>query len=89
MNDGDILVSYDVTGLFTNVPLDETIKILVNRAFTDNWFNKTYGLNWQEDQLARLLEITTTNHLFQFNGQHYQQTDGVAGYGLAPWSSTG
>lgn len=89
MNEGDILVSYDVTGLFTNVPLDETIKILVNRAFTDNWFNKTYGLNRKQDQLARLLEITTTNQLFQFNGQHYQQTDSVAGHGLAAWSSTG
>ena len=28
MNEDDILVSYDVTALFTNVPLDETIKIL-------------------------------------------------------------
>ena len=25
MNEDDILVSYDVTALFTNVPLDETI----------------------------------------------------------------
>ena len=54
MNEDDILVSYDVTALFTNVPLDETIKILVNKAFTDDWFNKTYGLNLQQDQLARL-----------------------------------
>ena len=27
---GDILVSYDVSSLFTNVPLDETIEILAN-----------------------------------------------------------
>ena len=60
------------------MPLDETIKILVNKAFTGDWFNKTYGLNLQQDQLARLLEIATTNQLFQFNGQLYQQTDGVA-----------
>ena len=70
MNEDDILVSY--------VPLDETIKILVSKAFTSDWFNKTYGLNLQQDQLARLLEIATTNQLFQFNGQLYQQTDGVA-----------
>ena len=45
MNEDDILVSYNLTALFTNVPqLDETIKILVNEAFTDDWFNKTYGL---------------------------------------------
>ena len=58
--------------------LDETAKILVNKALTDDWFNKTYGLNQQQDQLARLLETATTNQLFQFNGQLYQQTNGVA-----------
>ena len=54
------------------------INILVNKAFTDDWFNKTYGLNLQKDQLARLLKIATTNQLFQFNGQLYQRTDDVA-----------
>ena len=78
INEDDILVSYDVTALFANVPLDETITILVNKAFTDNWFNKTYGLNLQKDQLVTLLEIATTSQLFEFNGQLYEQTDGVA-----------
>ena len=63
MNEDDILVSYDVTALFTNVPLGETIKMLVNKAFTDDWFNKTYGLNLQQDWLTRLLEMATTNQL--------------------------
>ena len=41
-------------------------------------------LNLQQDQLVRLLEIATTNQLFQWlfpeclNGQLYQKTDGVA-----------
>ena len=43
-----ILVSYDVTALFTNVPLNETINILVEKAFADDWFNQTYGLNLQK-----------------------------------------
>lgn len=54
-----------------NLPLDETIRILLNKAFTDDWFNKTYDLNLQQDQLARLLEIATTNQLFQLNSQLY------------------
>ena len=37
-----ILVSYDVTALFTNVSAHETITILVEKAFSDNWFNDTY-----------------------------------------------
>ena len=36
INEGEILVSYDVSSLFTNVPLDETIEILVNRALRDS-----------------------------------------------------
>ena len=41
----DILVSFDVSSLFTNVALDETIEVLANRAFTNNWFNTTYDLS--------------------------------------------
>jgi hypothetical protein len=33
IQDGEILVSYDVSSLFTNVPVDETIEILVDKAF--------------------------------------------------------
>ena len=36
INRGDILVSYDVTSLFTNVPLNETIQILADQALTDD-----------------------------------------------------
>ena len=78
VNEDDILVSYDVTALFTNVPLDETINILVNKAFADDWFNETYGLNLQKDQLVKSLQIATTNQFFQFDGQLYEQMDGVA-----------
>ena len=78
INNGDILVSYDVTSLFTNVPLDETIQILADKAFTDDWFNKTHELNLSRDQLIELLNAATKNQLFQFNGNLYEQTDGVA-----------
>ncbi|KAL9951258.1 hypothetical protein ACROYT_G043894, partial [Oculina patagonica] len=72
------MVSYDVSSLFSNVPLSETINILVDKAFTDDWFNQTYGLELQRDHLTTLLEIATSNQLFQFNGQLYEQIDGVA-----------
>ena len=32
LNEANILVSYDVSALFTNVPLEETIQILANKA---------------------------------------------------------
>ena len=35
VDDHSILVSYDVTSLFTNVPVDETIQILAEKVFKD------------------------------------------------------
>ena len=64
--------------LFTNVPLKETIDILVDKAFEGDWFYKTHSMQLQKQQLTDLLEIATTNQLFQFNGKLYEQTDGVA-----------
>jgi len=51
-NEDDILGSYDVSALFTNVPLEETIKIVANKAFTRNWFNRTHNLNITQDDLV-------------------------------------
>ena len=72
------MVSYDVTALFTNVPVHETITILVEKAFSGNWFNDTYDLNLTKDQLRELLELATTKQLFQLNGTLYTQVEGVA-----------
>ena len=74
----DMLVAYDVNSLFTNVPLRETIKILVNKAFKDDWLIRTYKTKLHKNDLKELLESATTNQLFQFNGKLYQQIEGVA-----------
>ena len=73
-----VLVSYDVSALFTNVPLKETIDILVDKAFEGGWFNKTHSMQLQKHQLTDLLEVATTNQLFPFSGELYEQADGVA-----------
>ena len=84
---GNILVSYDVSSLFTNVPLDETIEILFDKAFRDNWFNSTYDQNISKQDLVDLLRVATKGQLFQFNGALYEQTDGVAmGFPLGPFA---
>ena len=81
----DILVSYDVSSLFTNVPLEETIELLADKAFINNCFNETYHLNLNKLDLVDLLRAATKDQLFTFNGQLYEQTDGVAmGFPLGP-----
>ena len=57
INQGDILVSYDVSSLFTSIPLDETIGLLTDKAFQNNWFNSTQDLNISKTKLAELLTI--------------------------------
>jgi len=79
-----ILVSYDVRALFTNVPAPKTITILVEKAFSDNWFSDTYDLNHTKDQLGELLELATTNKLFQLNGMLYEQIGVAMGSPLGP-----
>ena len=62
-----LLVSYDVLPLFTNVPLDETIQLLANGTFTNNWFSTTYDLNLIKTDLVDLLSVATKGQFFQFN----------------------
>ena len=67
-----------MSSLFTNVPLEETIKILADRAFSNNWFNSEYDLNISKQDLIDLLGVATKGQLFQFNGSLYEQIDDVA-----------
>ena len=71
-------MSYDVSSLFTNVPADETIESIAERAFRNDWFNREHDLNITKSELIELLRIATKNQLFQFEGNLYEQVDGVA-----------
>ena len=78
MANGNILVSYDVTSLFTNVPVDETIQILADKAFEKEWFNWKYKLKLEKSELVELLNLAVKHQLFQIDGKSYEQVDGVA-----------
>ena len=77
------MCSFDIQNLFTNVPLSETINICLSLLFpnqnsTVNGMNKTV--------FKQLLEHSSCNSIFLFNGELYKQIDGV-GMGL-PHSPT-
>ena len=78
INIGDILVSYDFSFLFTNVPLEETIQLLTEKAFKNNRCNETYQLHLSRQDLVDLLRAATKDQLFILNGQLPEKTDGVA-----------
>ena len=55
--------SFDVNSLFTNVPLDETIDIIVNRAFN----NSTLYNGFSAPQFCKLLCLSVKNCFFLSN----------------------
>jgi len=68
------MASFDVTNLFTNLPLVETIAII-----TDSLFNHSTHINGLNKlQFRNLLEIATKDIAIFFNGEFYKQIDGVA-----------
>ena len=76
----NFFVSYDVTSLFTNIPLQETINIAV-----DLIINNKPNLNITKLELKKLFLFATSQTHFLFNGNCYNQADGVSmGSPLAP-----
>jgi hypothetical protein len=59
----DILFSFDVVSLFTMMPIEEALRLL-SRNF--------------DEAILRLFRHVLTFSFFSFNGQFYEQTDGVA-----------
>ena len=66
-------VSYNVTSLFTNIPLQETIHIAIKLIFKHN-----PNLNITKKELKKLSLFATSQTHFIFNRKFYNQTDGVA-----------
>ena len=71
---GKIVTSFDVTSLFTNVPVDFIINLILDSVFRIN--DEFNGLNRR--RMKKLLEWVVKTTTFQFNGRFYRQVDGVA-----------
>ena len=67
------LFSYDVTSLFTNIPLQEIIDIAINLIFNHN-----PNLDITKKELQKRFLFTTSQTHFIFNSKFYNQIDGVA-----------
>ncbi|CAH8493014.1 unnamed protein product [Dicrocoelium dendriticum] len=70
---GRKMFSLDVTSLFTNVPLEETIDYLCEFIQLHN-----FNIGIPNDCLRQLILACTKNIQFQFNETFYRQIDGVA-----------
>ena len=68
------MASLDVVSLFTNIPLEETIKICCDSLY------KNQGLlcNISKNHFEKFLRAALSNNYSLFDGSIYQQIDGVA-----------
>ena len=76
------MASFDINSLFTHVPLDETIDIITNRAFT----NATLFHGFSVTDFKQLLSFSVKDSHFLFNNTLYKQTEGIGmGSPLGPF----
>ena len=66
-----ILVSFNVVSLFTNVPIEETTQIIANYLFDKD------NLNNEKHAFIKLIKLVTQG-MFLYNGELFKQIDGVA-----------
>ena len=75
IEDDELLVSFDVKSLYTNVPRNDAMDTVRKLLENDPDFKIKHGI-----ETATLLEILklclTTTH-FQFRGEHYELSDGL------------
>ena len=65
------MASFDVSDLYTNVPLSETIDIVLGHLANGKFFDLPANL------FRKLLELSVYDPMFCFNGSYYRQTDGL------------
>ena len=74
------MVSFDITSLYTQVPLQEVITICTDKIYESSTF---FGLTKLD--FSKLLQVTLKGTHFLFNKIMYEQVDGLAmGNPIAP-----
>ena len=74
LDEGYVFVSFDVTSLFTNVPLDRTINVILNRIYKKGLIKTRL----KKTTLKKLIKDTCTKTVFSCNDQLYEQINGVS-----------
>ena len=75
VNPGELLVSFDVSSLFTNVPIREAVDVIHKRLQEDNTLVERTAL--LPGSIAELPELCLRSMYFCF-GKFYDQREGAA-----------
>ena len=73
--DDVIMVSFDVTSLYMNIPIIDMLNIIKDYVNDDQFTRKTAV---SQDKFLGLVHLVLRTTWYTFNSQFYQQIDGVA-----------
>ena len=73
---GECLSSYDVSALFTSVPIDPALKVIKDLLDKDTTLKERTVM--EVGDIITLLEFCLKNTYFSFQGQFYEQVEGAA-----------
>ena len=73
---GECLSSYDVSALFTSVPIDPALNIIKDLLDKDTTLKERTVM--EVGDIILLLEFCLKNTYFSFQGQFYEQVEGTA-----------
>ena len=76
MNKDEVMVSFDVQSLFTNVPVGQALDVIHDKLLTDETLEDGTPLTPQ--QIIYLLHICLRTTYFLYQGIYYEQTDETA-----------
>ena len=76
IQDHEIMVSFDVVSLFTNVPIEGTVQAALRKLESDPTLADRTTLT--PAQIADLLDFVLRSTYFQYNGSIYEQREGAA-----------
>ena len=76
IQDNEIMVSFDIESLFTNVPIDAAVQAALQKHENDPSLTDRTTLT--PAQIADLLTFVLRFTYFQYNGSIYEQKDGTA-----------
>ena len=76
VEDDEFIISYDVTALFTSIPIDTTINIIKKQVEEDKDLQSRTNMTIK--YICCLLEFCLKNTYFKFNGEFYEQKEGAA-----------
>ena len=70
VQDDEVMASFDVTSLFTYVPVDESVHIIRNKLQDDETWEDRTPLS--SDRVTELLELCLKSTYFSYSGDFYE-----------------